>query len=217
MTSWLMVLLTAAPAPAPASPAPLPDLPAPLGMLDKVLQEGGANGEKTVELTLPGCDHKVPVNASRFVGGTAYAMQQMVEWLYLTPGLKVLEKATLDELTQGVTNGRFVEQKACGALPKELQKAPKLCAGAGKDQAWMVANDKPVVSVRWAPASGADKCLPRLTGVLFDAKGVARVRYDADFGGAASGALLGDGCQITFTFDAANEVFHAARRGCKGP
>ena len=37
-------------------------------------------------------------------------------------------------------------------------------------------------------------------------------------GAAASGALLGDAkCQISFTFDPKAEVFHAARRGCKGP
>ncbi len=211
MTPWLMVMLAAAPPPA------LPDLPAPLGMLDKVLEPGAANGERSIEIALPGCDHKVPVNASRFLAGTAYAMQQMVEWLYLAPDVKPFAPGTLDEVTQGFTSGAFVEQKACAALPKELAKAPKLCPGAGADQAWMVSAGKPVASVRWAAASGKDKCLPRLTGVLFDGKGVARIRYEADFGAAAAGALLGDKCQVTFSFDEKNEVFHAARRGCKGP
>ena len=211
MTSLLTLLLTAAPA-----PAPLPDLPAPLGMLDRVLEPGGT-GETVVEVSLPGCDHKVPVNVSRFVAGTAYAMQQMVEWLYLSPELKPFPAGALDEVTAGVTNGAFGEQKACKALPKDVTSAPKLCAGKAADHAWLVANGKPAALVRWSAASGKDKCLPRLTGVLFDGKGTARVRYDADFGGAAGGALLGDKCQVVFTFDVKNEVFHAARRGCKGP
>lgn len=210
MTSLLLLLLSAAPAPA------LPDLPAPLGMLDRVLEKG-STGEKVIEVSLPGCDHKVPVNVSRFVAGTAYAMQQMVEWLYLTPDLKPFPAGALDEVTAGVTNGAFGDQKACKALPKELTTAPKLCPGVATDHAWMVAGSKPAASVRWAPASGKDKCLPRLTGVLFDGKGAARIRYEADFGGAAAGALLGDKCQVVFTFDVKNEVFHAARRGCKGP
>jgi len=211
MTSLAMVMLSAAPPPA------LPDLPAPLGMLDKVLEPGAANGEKSTEISLPGCSQKVPVNLSRFVAGTAYAMQQMVEWLYLAPELKPFPAGALDEVTQGLTGAAFADQRSCAALPKELAKAPKLCAGTAADQAWMVANGKPVASVRWAAGSGSDKCLPKLTGVLFDGKGVARIRYEADFGSAASGALLGDKCEVKFSFDAKNEVFHAARRGCKGP
>ena len=80
-------------------------------------------------------------------------------------------------------------------------------------------DDKPAALVRWGPSAGkgADRCLPRLVAVLFDKKGAARIRYDADFGAAAGGALLGDAkCQISFAFDAANEVFHPSRRGCKG-
>lgn len=210
-----LLLLAAAPA-----PAPLPDLPAPLGMLDRVLEKGRDN-DRTVEISLPGCDHKVPVNVSRFIAGSGYAMQQMVEWMNVTPGLTVFPQGALDEVTTGITNGAFADTKSCAALPKELSKAPKLCPGAAPDQAWMMLpTGKPAASVRWGPSSSkaADKCLPRLTAVLFDAKGIARIRYDADFGAAASGALLGDAkCQISFTFDPKAEVFHAARRGCKGP
>lgn len=215
MSLLLSLVLLAAPAPA------LPDLPAPLGILDRVLEKGSGN-DRTVEISLPGCDHKVPVNLSRFIGGTGYAMQQMVEWMSLTPGLTVFPEGALAEVTAGITNGAFGDSRSCGALPKDVAKAPaKLCPGVAADHAWMLVGGKPAAVVRWAPSAGkgADKkCLPKLTGVLFDGKGAARIRYEADFGSAASGALLGDAkCQVTFTFDPKTEVFHAARKGCKGP
>lgn len=217
MSPLLTVFLLAAPAPGPA----LPDLPAPLGMLDGVLAKGSGN-DRTVEISLPDCDHKVPVNLSRFIGGTGYAMQQMVEWLNLTPGLTVFPQGALAEVTAGITQGAFTDTKACGAVPRDVAKAPaKLCPGVAADHAWMLVGGKPAALVRWGASAGkgeAARCLPKLTGVLFDGKGVARIRYEADFGAAAGGALLGDAlCRVTFTFDPKTEVFHAARKGCKGP
>ena len=211
MSLWLLLVLSAA-------PAPLPDLPAPLGSLDRVLEQGTGN-ERTVEVSLPGCDRKLAINLSRFVAGTGHAMQQMVEWARLTPGLTVFPEGALEEVSAGVNGGAFGDHKACGVLPKDVVKAPKVCPGGAADHALMLLDAQPAALVRWGPsaAKGAGRCVPRLIGVLFDKKGVARIRYDADFGAAASGALLGDArCQISFTFDPKNEVFHAGRRGCKG-
>jgi hypothetical protein len=198
--------------------AALPDLQA-LGQVDGALTRPAKNNglEHVVELSLPGCDHEVPLNTTRIVAGTAFAMQQMLEWMRANVPQGMPPQAVLDEVSAGVREGQFADSKACKALPRDVTSAPKLCAGAAKDHAWLVANGKPAALVRWSAASGANKCAPKVTAVLFDAKGAARIRYDADFGGNAGGALLADKCQVTFTWDAAREVFHPSLRGCKGP
>ena len=198
--------------------AALPDLDA-LGQVDGALERPSKNSglEHVVDLKLPGCDHDVPLNTTRMIAGTAFAMQQMLEWMRANVPQGMPPQAVLDEVGAGVREGHFTQSKACAALPRDVTKAPKLCDGAAKDHAVLVANGKPAALVRWSAASGANKCAPRVTGVLFDAKGSARIRYDADFGGNAGGAVLADKCQVTFTYDAAREVFHPSLRGCKGP
>lgn len=194
--------------------APLPDLPA-LGRLDGVLGKGEGT-EKTIELQFSGCEGKVPVNLSRLIAGSSFAMQQMLEWMRGVPDLKLFSPKVLDEVSAGIREGAFKDVKPCD--PKRSEKpAPKLCAGKGDDRQlwWLVAGKRAAASVRsFGPG---DKCLPRLRVLFYDAKGTARVSYDADFGGEASGSLLGDGCEIAFKWDAPNGVFHAERRGCKGP
>jgi hypothetical protein len=103
---------------------------------------------------------------------------------------------------------------ACAPLPKTVTTAPKLCPGAGTNEVWLLEGKKPAALIRW---ESAKECLPRLSAVLFDAKGAARLRYDADFAGAAAATLIGDRCQIDLNFDASKQVFHPERRGCKGP
>jgi hypothetical protein len=208
----LLLLLAAAP------DVPAPDLPAPLGQLDHVLErpQKSAGAEQVVDLTLRGCDHAVPLNLSRMLAGTAFAMQQMLDWARQNLPQGLPPPAVLEALGAGVRDGTFAATKACKALPREVAAAVKLCPGAAPDQAWLLAGGRAAALVRWSAGSGKDRCLPKVTGVLFDAKGVARVRYDADFGGAAAGALDFEGCQVTFTYDATNEVFHAGVRGCKG-
>jgi hypothetical protein len=196
-----------------------PDLPAPLGQLDHVLERpsGSSGAEQVVDMTLPGCSHRVPLNLSRMLAGTAFAMQQMIDWLRqsLPQGLPAPE--VLEALGAGVRDGTFAAKRACQPLPREVVSAPKLCAGTASDQAWLTVNDRASALLRWSAGGGRDRCLPRVTGVLFDNRGAARVRYEADFGGAALGALMFDTCRVTFRFDAATEVFHADVRGCKGP
>jgi hypothetical protein len=210
----IAAVLSAAPA-----PKPLPDVPAPLGRLVDVLveaQEQPALNEKIVTVELSGCDHPVRIHVTRFVSGAMYAMQQLAEWLNQTPGLEAQlfsRKGVIGEVLQGLTHSLPGEQHACAAAPKELTSAPKLCPGAGKNEAWLVDGKQPAAFVRWSPSK---ECLPRIDSVLFDAKGAARLRYEADFAGVVTATLVGDRCNIVFSYDEAKQVFHAERRGCKG-
>ena len=62
-----------------------------------------------------------------------------------------------------------------------------------------------------APEDAADRCRPRLSAALFDASGKVRFRYHADFAGAVSAELIGDGCRgVAFTYDAAAAEFRPA-------
>ena len=65
-----------------------------------------------------------------------------------------------------------------------------------------------LVWVSGAPEGAKDACRPRLSVSFHDARGRARLRYHADFGGALSVELLGDRCQmVRLTFDAASNHF----------
>lgn len=64
-------------------------------------------------------------------------------------------------------------------------------------------------AVALAPAAeGQDACLPRMSAVLFDDAGKARLRYHANFGGALQVVLVGDKCRaVVFNFDEGRQVF----------
>jgi hypothetical protein len=220
MPLMLVALLSAAPHPTP----PLPDIPAPLGRLVDVLVEPDvqpARNEKIVAASISGCDHPVNVHVTHFVSGAVYAMQQLAEWLNQTPGLEgqlFARKGVPGEVIQGLSRSLPGDQHACAALPREVASAPKLCPGAGANEAWLFDGKKPVAFARWAPSHVPGKeCLPRIDAVLFDSRGASRLRYEADFAGAVTATLVGDRCNIVFSYDEAKQVFHAERRGCKGP
>jgi hypothetical protein len=220
MSLMLVALVSAAPPP----PPPLPDVPAPLGRLVDVLVEPNvqpARNEKIATVELTGCDHPVNIHVTHFVSGAVYALQQLAEWLSQTKGLEgqlFARKGVLGEVIQSLSRSMPGDQHACAGLPKEMASAPKLCGGAGPNEAWLFDGKKPVALARWAPSHVPGKeCLPRIDSVLFDSKGAARLRYEADFAGAVTATLVGDRCNIVFSYDEAKQVFHAERRGCKGP
>jgi hypothetical protein len=206
----------------PPAPAPLPDISAPLGRLVDVLVDPGTqplHGEKIVEAELKGCDHKISLHVTHFVSGAMDAQQQLAEWTLKTPGLEgqlFSRKNVYGEVLTALGGSLAADVHACAALPKTVASAPKLCPGAAPNEVWLLdAKKKPAALVRWEPSSKG--CLPRISTVFFDAKGAARLRYDADFAGAVAVTIVGDKCSIDFTFDADKQMFHAARRGCKGP
>jgi hypothetical protein len=202
--------------------APLPDVPAPLGRLDGVLVEKDTApklNEKIVSAQLKGCDHPVPLHVTRFVSGVMFALQQLLEWMAKTPGLEAQlyqRKGVLGEVLAGLGRSLPGEVHACKPMAKDAAAAPKLCPGAGADEAWLLDGKRPAAQARWEASS--KECLPRITGVLFDDRSAVRVRYEADFAGEVKVTLMGDRCQnVVFSFDSQTQVFHAERRGCKGP
>lgn len=217
-----------------AAPAPLPPLPVPLGRLHDVLElenhtGAAASDEQAFVFEPVGCGHPVTINLSRLLGGTNHALGQLQDWLNLTTGLdRSLFGPTsrLTELVDRLSRAQYSAQKACAA-PKpvggyrlELMSAPKLCAASGASRAtehWFVSDGKPfaAVVVSSAAPKAHDACLPRLSLVLFDAQGAARLRYHADYAGAVSASLMGERCQqIDFTLDQKAQAFTAVKARC---
>jgi hypothetical protein len=62
------------------------------------------------------------------------------------------------------------------------------------------------------------RCGPRLSAVLYDDAGAARFRYHADFGGALTVEVLGDGCKVTeLSLDSATGMFTPTERKAGPP
>ena len=217
---------------------PLPMLSAPLGHLGNVVDEPLTTGTpvevKVVSGKLEGCDRDQAIYLTRAVSGTMAALQQLQDWLNRTPGLekKLFSVGKLAEVMKLVTGSSCSEQKLCtppvlvDGFKLDLSKAGgKLCAadhGFRTGDFWWTNGAMPaaVVSVAPSPAAAKDRCRPRLSMILFDKTGVARVRLHADYGGTSSVSLLGDKCVgLDFSFDEASQTFVPTWRspkGCKG-
>ena len=123
-----------------------------------------------------------------------------------------------------LSSARFEQKVSCTAAPLgegfklELSAPPKKwcdAKDATEGEFWYFAGKSPsaVISVQ---KGGTDVCKPRLSTVLFDAKGVARVRLHADWGGALSATLVGDRCQLVdYTLDPDRQVFVPVWKSCK--
>jgi hypothetical protein len=148
-----------------------------------------------------------------------------------TKGLekKLFAPGKLGEVAQLVASSAAAEQKLCAApalvdgYKLDLARnADKLCPaqkGWRLGDFWWSKNGKPTaaVSVLPSPAEAKDRCRPRLSVVLFDKAGVARVRLHADYGGVASVSLLGDKCVgLDFGFDEGAQAFVPTWRPTKG-
>jgi hypothetical protein len=232
----MMLLALALLAAAPVKPLPM--LPAPLGHLGNVVDEPMLNGtpgdQKVLTGKLPGCAKDQGLYLTRAISGTMAAVQQLQDWMNKTPGLekKLFPAGKLGEVVKWVSGSTSSEQKLCEApalidgFKLDLTKASgKLCDadhGFRTGDFWWANGGKPAaaVSVMPAPEAAKDACLPRLSMVLFDKAGVARVRLHADYGGVSSITLLGDKCVgLDFNFDLATQVFVPTWRspkGCKG-
>ncbi|MFZ5467866.1 MAG: hypothetical protein ACOZIN_00395 [Myxococcota bacterium] len=222
-------------------------LPAPLGRIGDVVEAPSSGGyppeEKVLLATLPGCGREQALHLSRFLSGVALAGGQIQQWL---EGVGDGAPQGLSKKLFGKTS-RLIEavRKAAQARPGEggvcekpvpaeegwrlslTEAPPKLCKNdaSALDDHWFVVGTRPskksiaaVILVRPSHERAADRCRPRLSAVLFDADGVARLRYHADYGGELSAELLGDRCQaVSFTFAPKLSAFEAAfRRGGRG-
>lgn len=220
-------------------------LRAPLGFVGDVVgppPSGGVEGgEKAVTLQLPGCDRPQTINLSRFLSGASLAGSQLQAWLESKgPGApeKLEERLfgkhhRLVETLAKAARARPAEQGACteSSLAKGfallLTRAPVSCKPAKGPLGtyWFVDADHPrqvsaAIHIAAADEKAPDRCRPRLSAVLFDTKGIARLRYHADFGGVLEAELLGHRCQAAaFVFEPQTNAFRATPRsvgpGCQ--
>jgi hypothetical protein len=222
------LVLCGAPAPTP----PLPTIAAPLGHFGAVVEpeprDGVRDQEHPVRPSVPQCAPQI-VYLMRYLGGVTRVVEQAQQWLDKTPGLErrlFARRGVLGDVLRHLAGSQREDKKACTPVPLgsgyqlELARAPRrLCAagarGDGLGESWFVTAGAPaaVVSVQ---RGGVDPCLPRLSAVLFDPKGVARVVVHADWGGAVSATLLGDRCQrVDFALDPARQAFAPEMKSCK--
>ncbi|MEW6430751.1 MAG: hypothetical protein AB1730_04520 [Myxococcota bacterium] len=231
MSLALVVSLVLSGAPA-APPAPLPTISAPLGHFGAVVElmpkDAVRDQERAVFPQIPQCAPQV-VYLMRFLGGMTRVLEQSQQWMDLTPGLekKLFKgKGTLGDVMKHLSRAAFEDRKSCTPLTLgagyklELDAAPKkLCdagpRGDGLGDYWFFTKGKPaaVVSVQ---RGDVDACVLRLSAVLFDSKGVARLRVHGDWGAQVSATLNGDRCQkVDFTFDGARQLFVPDMKSCK--
>lgn len=231
MLSSLVLLAALGAAPKPA-PQPLPVISAPLGHFGDVVEAAPAGGaldqEHLVRVAAEGCAPQ-GVYLMRMLGGLSRVLEQLQQWLDQTKGLEkrlFARPGTLGRVLRHLGASAFDERRLC-AQPKlldgyrlSLEAAPKrLCAkppeADGLGDAWFSSGGRPaaVVSVR---AGGADACRLRLSAVLFDEAGKARVEVHGDWGGKLSARLRGDRCRVVdFTFDVARQAFVPEMKSCQ--
>ena len=223
----VLLLLTAATPP----PPPLGEISAPFGhignVVDALPQGGVSDSDKLLAPKWEGCEPK-GVYLMRFLGGASRALEQLQQSLDRSPGSEKKlfgRKAVLTEVMKLLGSSRFELKLGCAAgelgdgYKLELTAPPKKwCdakADASEGEFWFFSKNKPaaVISVQ---KGGTDVCKPRLSTVLFDGKGAARVRLHADWGGAVSATLVGDRCQLVdYTLDTDKQAFLPVWKSCK--
>lgn len=223
LASWLLT--------APPPPSPLGEIPAPLGhignVVDELPQGGVLDSDKVVTPKWEGCEPK-GIYLMRLMGGTGRALEQLQQSLDRAPGSEkklFARKAVLAEVMKQLSTSRFEPKVSCTAaalrdgFKLELTAKPKKwCAAkvdASEGEFWFFSGKRAsaVISVQ---KGATDVCKPRLSTVLFDAKGVARVRLHADWGGAMSATLVGARCRLVdYTLDADKQAFVPTSKSCK--
>lgn len=229
------LLLTSLIAAAPAQgPLRLPDSPrdisAPLGHLGNVVEEIPPTGMNAVDKPLvpviEGCAPQA-VYLMRMLGGTARAIEQLQQWLDATPGFEARffrHKATLTDVVKQLSDATFEPKKACTApatkngyqLDLDWPSA-RFCPSPGANQGdfWFFNKARAAAAINVQPGD-PDHCKLRLSTVLFDSRGQARVRLHADWGGTSSVTLIGDGCQIVeFVLHSETQTFVPTLKSCK--
>lgn len=222
--SVLLLALTAAP--------PLPaEISAPFGHFGAVVQPepaGGLPGNDKVLLPKWETCESQAVYLMRFLSGSARALEQLQQSLDRAPGAekKVFgRKDVIGELVSQLSTSMFEAKRDC-AEPKlldgfklDLTTAPKKWCdapvGAQDGAFWFFSAKKPSVVIH--VTKGAEKvCRARISAVLFDNKGVARVRIHADWAGEVSATLVGERCQnVEYTFERDRQVFVPSWKTCK--
>lgn len=224
-----LVALSLAAAPPPPQPA---EISAPLGhfgnSFDAEPQGGQKSNERVVLPKWEGCATQ-GVYLMRFLLGASRTLEQLQQSLDRGPGAEKKlfgsKKDTLGEVLRQLSASKLEAKVPCkpssltDGFKLAVDKAPtRWCDAKGEPQEgefWFFAAGKPaaVVSVQ---KGSPDVCKPRLSTVLFDAKGTGRVQIHADWAGAMSTSLLGEKCQtLEFTLNAETQSFVPTWKSCK--
>mgnify|MGYP000882027303 CR=1 FL=1 len=216
------VVLSAPPLPAEISP--------PFSYIELAVTPPPTRGvPATDKVLLPvweGCDAQA-IWLMRALTGVARALEQLQQSLDRVPGVEKRlwsRKGTLAEVLRHLGEGRFQSKSSC-AEPKlldgyrlELTAAPKKwCEVEAKQDGafWFFSSGQPSAVVQVSPGAETP-CAPRLSAVLFDKKGVARVQFHADWAGRPSATLLGERCaHLDYTFQDAKQAWVPAWRSCR--
>lgn len=194
-------------------------IPAPLGRMEGVVEpppEGGLPaGEKVVVTRLSGCEREQAIYLTRFLAGVLLAASQVQSWLQSTgEGAPLrLEKKLFrgrDALSQAVGRSRRA------TLESDLRAGDWSRGGSFIFQLGTTPS-RPVAAVAQLSPGEPDRCLPKLSAVLYDDRGTARLRYQAS-GAAPRVELLGDGCQVVeLTLDEKSASFRPfLKKRCGG-
>lgn len=227
----VLTLIAALALAAPPLPAALGEINAPLGHIGNVVdvppRGGVSDSDKVLLPKWEGCEAQ-GVYLMRYLGGAARALEQLQQSLDRAPGTEKKlfgRKGVLTEAMKQLSSSRFEAKVGCPAevladgYKLELTLAPKKWCDAKADategEFWFFAAGKPAALVS-VQKGEPDACKPRLSSVLFDAKGAPRVRLHADWGGAMSATLVGERCQVVeYTLQADKQVFVPAWKSCK--
>ena len=212
-------------------PPPLGEISAPLGHIGNVVdvlpKTGVSDSDKLVAPKWEGCEPQ-GIYLMRFMGGAGRALEQLQQSLDRSPGSEKKlfgRKGVLTEVMKNLSTSKLEPKLSCPATPLaegyklELTAPPKkwcdAAADASEGEFWFFSGKSPagVISVQ---KGAVELCKPRLSTVLFDAKGVGRVRLHADWGGAMMATLVGEKCQLVdYTLDAEKQAFMPAWKSCK--
>jgi hypothetical protein len=231
---WQLAWLVLSATPAPEVSSTLPPIPAPLGHIGGVitpLPSQLSQSDRPVTLAFEGCEVQV-VWLMHALGGTIRAVEQLQQWLDRTGLEKTIykKKQVLAEVVRQLSEAKFEPRMVC-AEPKrgrlelkegfklDLKEAPKTFCEAPEGRStgdfWFFNGEHPSAVVNVSKGE-PDLCAPRLSVMLFDRKGLGRVRLSADWGGVMSANLLGDSCKsVDFDFSAEKQAFVATLKSCK--
>lgn len=218
---------------APAVPPQPSEIPAPLGHVGNAVAApptgGMSESDRVVVPKWEGCEAQ-GVYLMRFLGGSTRALEQLQQSLDRAPGAEKKlfggKKSVLGEVMKNLANSKFEAKRSCESaklidgFKLELPAAPtKWCDLKGDEQDgefWFFVKGKPAAVVVVTKGAEATVCKPRLSTVLFDAKGVGRVYFHADWGGELSATLSGEKCQlIDYGFDKEKQGFVPTWKSCK--
>ena len=223
------LLLSAAP------PPTLGEISAPLGHIGNVVDaapKGGVSDtDKVVALKWDGCE--VPggekaVYLMRMLGGAGRVLEQLQQSLDRAPGAEKKlfgRKAVLGEVMKQLSTSKFEPRVSCTAaalvdgFKLEVAGQPRKWCDAKPDategEFWFLSGGKPAALIS-ITKGGTEVCKPRISTVLFDAKGAGRVRVHADWGGAMSTTMVGERCQwVEYTLDGERQAFLPVWKSCK--